>query len=215
MVGAPTMMMAFLKSNVAAALRLLLFTGARLSEILNLEWAHYDVGRGLLLLPDSTTGEKTIVLNAPAVAVLAELPRIGRYVIAGAPAGTNEEKPRAISSGHGQQSLSSPGLRSLAEARKDKKPIVKNREIIMCQRVTVRLRDLRHTHASFGAGAGFSLPMIGKLLGHIQSTTTERYAHLANDPVRKASERVGGDLAAAFGEAPKAPDDVQPIGPRK
>ena len=53
----------------AAALRLLMFTGCRLREILNLQWEHVDIERGLLLLPDSKTGQKTVILNAPALAV--------------------------------------------------------------------------------------------------------------------------------------------------
>src|SRR5207248_9410733 len=67
----------------AAALRMLLFTGARFREILHLKWEHDDFDRGLLRLPDSKTGKKTIVLNAPALAVLAGLDRIGEYVISG------------------------------------------------------------------------------------------------------------------------------------
>jgi hypothetical protein len=55
-----------------------------------------------------------------------------------------------------------------------------------------------------GAGAGLGLPIIGKLLGHTQSATTQRYAHLDNDPLRKASENIGSRLAAAMGEV-KAP----------
>jgi integrase len=46
----------------------------------------------------------------------------------------------------------------------------------------VRLHDLRHTYASFGAGGGLGLPIIGRLLGHAQAATTARYAHLDNDP---------------------------------
>ncbi len=62
----------FTKINkfAAAALRLLSFTGCRLREILNLQWEHVDLERGLLFLPDSKTGRKTVVLNASAIAVL-------------------------------------------------------------------------------------------------------------------------------------------------
>jgi hypothetical protein len=54
----------------------------------------------------------------------------------------------------------------------------------------VRLHDLRHTYASFGAGGGLGLPVIGRLLGHTQASTTARYAHLHNDPLRRASEAI-------------------------
>ena len=80
--------------HVAAAIRLLILTGARLREILHLKWDHVDLERGLLLLPDSKTGKKTIVLNAPARDVLANLSRVGEYVIAGQAAGTDDDKPR-------------------------------------------------------------------------------------------------------------------------
>ncbi len=62
----------------------------------------------------------------------------------------------------------------------------------------VRLHDLRHSFASIGAAGGLSLPMIGKLLGHTQAATTERYAHLAADPVRAANEAIGERIAAAM-----------------
>jgi integrase len=62
----------------------------------------------------------------------------------------------------------------------------------------VRLHDLRHTYASFGASGGLGLPIIGKLLGHAQATTTARYAHLDNDPLRRATENIGGRIAAAL-----------------
>ncbi len=66
----------------------------------------------------------------------------------------------------------------------------------------VRIHDLRHTFASIGAASGLSLPMIGKLLGHTQAATTERYAHLADDPVLAASEAIGQRIDAAMkGEA--------------
>jgi integrase len=162
--------------HAAAALRLLIFTGARLREILGLRWEWVDLERGVLLLPDSKTGKKSIVLNAPAMKVLAELPRLGAYVIAGQSAGTDEEAPRPDLNRPWRAVARRAGLNG------------------------VRLHDLRHTHASFGAGAGLGLPIIGKLLGHAHPTTTARYAHLDFDPLRRASEHIGSHLAAAMGE---------------
>lgn len=68
--------------------------------------------------------------------------------------------------------------------------------------VGVRIHDLRHTYASIGAAAGLGLPIIGKLLGHLQASTTARYAHIDNDPLRHASERIGNQIAAAMGDLP-------------
>ena len=154
----------------AAAIRLLLFTGCRLREILHLKWEHVDLERGLLFLADSKTGRKTIVLNAPALAVLSDLRRIGSYVVPG----DDADKPRA--------DLKRPWAAVSKRAGLD----------------GVRLHDLRHTYASFGAGGGLGLPIIGKLLGHTQAATTARYAHLDNDPLRRASEHIGGRIAAAL-----------------
>jgi integrase len=164
-----------LEKGPAAALRLLMLTGARLREILNLRWEEVDLERGLLLLPDSKTGRKTIVLNAPAVLVLQELPRIGEYVIAGMSIGGKEERPRA--------DLKRPWA------------LVSKRAGL----VGVRIHDLRHTFASYGAGANLGLPIIGKLLGHSQASTTNRYAHLGDDPVKRASESIGATISAALG----------------
>ncbi|MBS7738966.1 MULTISPECIES: site-specific integrase [unclassified Chelatococcus] len=158
-----------------AAIRLLIFTGARLSEILTLEWAHVDLQRGLLLLPTSKTGRKAIILNAPALAVLNSLERLGPFVIPGVDPG----RPRA-------------------DLKKPWRAISK-RAGIDC-----RLHDLRHTHASYGAGAGLGLPIIGKLLGHTQAATTSRYAHLDSDPLKRASETIGSTIAAAMGDGPPA-----------
>jgi len=173
----------------AAAIRLLILTGARLREILKLEWRHVDLERGLLLLPDSKTGAKSIILNAPALAVLADLKRVGAYVIAGQSAGTESERPRADLNRPWRSIAKRAGLAGL------------------------RIHDLRHTHASFGAGAGLGLPIIGKLLGHARASTTQRYAHLDTDPLRRASDHIGARLAAALGEpgAKSVPADVVPI----
>ena len=73
------------------AVRLLLFTGCRLREILHLKWEQVDLERGLLFLADSKTGRKTVILNAPALAVLAGLDRLGSYVV---PGGRSRKAPR-------------------------------------------------------------------------------------------------------------------------
>ena len=62
----------------------------------------------------------------------------------------------------------------------------------------LRIHDLRHSFASFGAAAGLSLPMIGKMLGHTQAQTTQRYAHLSADPLKRAVDTVTSDIAAAM-----------------
>ncbi len=167
--------------HAAAAIRLLILTGARLREILGLKWDYVDLERGLLLLPDSKTGKKAIVLNAPASDVLANLPRVGEYVIAGQAAGTDEDKPRA-------------------DLNRPWRAIVKRAAL-----GGLRIHDLRHTHASVGAGLGLGLPIIGKLLGHTQPSTTARYAHLDADPLRRASDHIGNQLAAAMGDLKAKP----------
>ncbi len=167
--------------QAAAALRLLLFTGARLREILHLQWQHVDVERAALFLPDSKTGKKTIYLNAPALAVLEALPRTGTYVFPGEPRKSTSNSERQEQPRH---DLKRPweGIRRIAKLE------------------GVRLHDLRHTHASFGVGGGLGLPIIAKLLGHAQIRTTERYAHLDADPVRLGSELIGKRIAEALGE---------------
>jgi hypothetical protein len=64
----------------------------------------------------------------------------------------------------------------------------------------LRIHDLRHTHASFGAGAGLGPRIIGKVSGHARVSTTQRYVHLKTDPLRRASDHIGSRLAAAIGE---------------
>jgi site-specific recombinase XerD len=64
----------------------------------------------------------------------------------------------------------------------------------------VRIHDLRHSYASTAVGAGFSLTITGKLLGHTQAATTQRYAHLADDPLRKANEMIGRRIETLMGK---------------
>ncbi|WP_157182137.1 tyrosine-type recombinase/integrase [Methylobacterium sp. WSM2598] len=161
--------------HVTGAVRLLLFTGCRLREILHLRWSDIDFELGMLLLPTSKTGRRAVVLNAPALSILHSLPRASAFVIAG----TDPTKPRA--------DLAKPWAAFTRVAGL----------------AGVRLHDLRHSFASVGAGGGMGLPIVGKLLGHTQSSTTARYAHLDSDPLRIASQRIATRIAAALdGHAP-------------
>jgi integrase len=172
---------------VVAAVKLLVFTGARLSEVLGLCWEWIDFDRGEARLPDSKTGAKTLHLPPPALAVLAELPRLddNPHVIVGQKAGAalvNLEKPwRAIRAAAGLED--------------------------------VRLHDLRHAFASVAASSGMGLPIIGKMLGHTQAATTARYAHLASDPVKEAAAAVAGRIAAAMGGSSTEPGGGTNVAP--
>jgi integrase len=166
----------------AAALRLLILTGARLREILHLRWREVDLERGLLLLPDSKTGRKTIVLSDAASAVIRQLipgagltlaQKTSGFVIKGAA----DDKPRV--------DLKKPWAAVRRHAGLE----------------GVRLHDLRHTFASIGAGASLGLPIVGKLLGHSQPQTTARYAHLDADPLRRATNIIGQHLLSAMSAA--------------
>lgn len=159
--------------DAIAAIRLLIFTGCRKSEVLQAQWEMVDWERACLRLPESKTGAKVIALNTPALQVLTGLQARtdgSPWIVGGQEKGT----PLGSLDGAWQRIRKSVGLEN------------------------VRLHDLRHSFASVAAGAGQSLPMIGKLLGHTQAATTQRYAHLADDPVRAASETVGARLAATM-----------------
>jgi integrase len=155
-----------------AAIKLLIFTGARLSEILGLRWSWVDFERGEARLPDSKTGAKTVHLPPPALAVLANLP-----VLSG--------NPFVI-----------PGLKQGSPWVDLEKPWRRVRQAAGLE--DVRLHDLRHAFASIAVASGMSLPMIGKLLGHTQTSTTARYAHLANDPVKAAAASVAARIDGAL-----------------
>ena len=73
----------------------------------------------------------------------------------------------------------------------------------------VRIHDLRHSFASLLVSGGASLPMIGAMLGHTQVQTTQRYAHLYDEPMREAAERVGNVIDAATGNLEK-PEEHRP-----
>ena len=154
-----------------AAIRLLALTGCRRGEVLGLRWQEVDFEHSCLRLEDSKTGERMVPLGAPALAVLAGMPRAdgAAYVLPG------------VNLKHTWRRVCSlAGLEG------------------------VRLHDLRHSFASAGASGGNSLLVIGALLGHRVATTTQRYAHLADDPVRSAAESISGHIAAAMSGGEKA-----------
>jgi integrase len=157
--------------HAIAGIRLLILTGARKSEILTLKWEHVDTERGWLRLPDSKTGAKVVPLGAAALEALSDIPRIenNSYVL--------------------------PGLegRHFVGLQKTWERVRKRAGL-----EDVRLHDLRHSFASVAVAGGDSLYLIGKVLGHQQASTTERYAHLADDPLRAVADKTAGHIAAAM-----------------
>ena len=167
--------------HAIAAIRLLILTGARLREILNARWDWIDWERGLLRLPDSKTGPKPIYLSAATLAVLEAIPRL-------------KDNPYIVP-GHGPRQRTNK--KRVAAPRHDlKHPWAAIRKAAQLE--GVRIHDLRHSFAATGAGASLGLPIIGKLLGHSQPATTSRYAHLDADPMKRAANVIGGQIAAAM-----------------
>ena len=154
-----------------AAIRLLVLTGARKSEIPTLKWEHVDAEHGYLQLPDSKTGAKVIPLGAAALETLSEIPRI-------------EGNPYVLPGREGRYFV---GLQKTWERIRRRAGLE-----------DVRLHDLRHSFASMAVAGGDSLYLVGKVLGHQQARTTERYAHLADDPLRAVADKTAGQIAAAM-----------------
>ena len=156
----------------AAAIRLLIYTGCRLSEITTLEWSSVDLPNARIIFEKHKTdkhGAKAIPLNGPALELLTSLSHEpdNPYVIVGGVAGKH------------LINLQKPWRRVRKSAGLD----------------GVRIHDLRHSFASFAVGAGVPLALIGALLGHRSVQTTARYAHIANGPLQQASHLVGAILA--------------------
>ena len=155
-------------ANAANTIRLLLLTGARVSEILTMKWAYIDRRGGFAQLPTSKTGRKIIFLSDPALQVLESIAPVpgNPYVFVG-------QKPMSHLVGL-------------------QKPWITIRKLAGLE--DVRLHDLRHSFASIAASNGASLPMIGQLLGHRSADVTQRYAHLTASSVRLVNDQVGQAL---------------------
>ena len=150
-----------------ALIRLLVLTGCRKGEILNLQWSFYRDGH--LHLPDSKTGPKIIYLSTPARQILDSLPRgRSKWVFPGP--------------GHGKP---------LPEVWLWYRHVRKQAGL-----EHVRLHDLRHSYASTAIKHGVDLRTVGALLGHEDSDTTLQYVHLCDDAVLASAQVVGDALAS-------------------
>jgi integrase len=171
--------------TAARAIMLLLLTGGRRNEITQAKWEYVNWDRRTLLVPISKSGKpRAIALNAQALALLRALPRTDNPYIFPSPV---NGKPSA--------SLFFPWDR------------IRKRAGL----ADVRLHDLRHSYASFLVNQGISLYVVQGLLGHAHSRTTQRYAHLSQETLLDAAERVGDVVGggnprpASTSATPKSP----------
>lgn len=158
---------------LVAAIRLLLLTGLRQSEVRTLQWSFIDLDAGRIHLPKTKTGQHAIPITAPVHATLMAIPRVSGnpWVIVG----RGPDAPHQDMQPFWQKVRREAGLED------------------------VRLHDLRHSFASFALAGGTSLAVIGKLMGHKNQSTTARYAHLSDDVVRvgaaKTADHIGSLLS--------------------
>jgi len=156
--------------SVINAIRLLMMTGCRLGEILKLEWSFVDLENARLNLPDSKTGKKTVWLGDNAVSYLRDIaPKANNpYVVTGQRRGSH-----------------------LVNIQKPWRFVRKIADLD-----DVRLHDLRHTYASLAVSQNLSLPIVGALLGHKSTKSTERYAHLYSDVIAEAAMKTARQMDA-------------------
>jgi integrase len=154
--------------SLGEALICLLLTGCRKTEITHARWEWIDWVRRVLVLPDAKTGGRSVRLGAPALQLLEE-----------------EHQSRASDWICPGRNLDGPfiGLQKSWERIRKEAGLDE-----------VRIHDLRHTMASIAAQGGQGLPVIGALLGHVRATTTARYTHTYEDPVRAAADTVAKEI---------------------
>ncbi len=171
---------------VLAMIRIMMHTGCRPGEARNLKWEWVDFERKEIRMPKEATKEKrpkTLFITPYLYEVLRHLKQI-------------EGNPYVVASERN-------GGKPITDIKKPWDRIKRAASI----KTELHLHDLRHSHASMANSLGYSMPMIGALLGHTQVQTTLRYAHLASDQMRKAAEEISNAIAAA---TPKLPDPNQP-----
>jgi integrase len=169
---------AYGRAPAADCLRLIMLTGCRPGEARLATWSQFDAQPGFWIKPSSHTKQRKehkLPLSAPALQLIADVRacrgEVGAdaYVFPGQKNGLPQQQ-----------------LRSCWGA--------------VCEHAgltDVRIYDLRHTFAATGAGGGLSLPLIGRLLGHTQPRTTMRYAHLADNPLREAADKIARAITKA------------------
>ena len=177
--------------SAANVIRLLLLTGAREGEALTADWSQFDMKRGVWTKPSHHTKQKKIEHVPLSKAAIALLRKIG-------PKPSGPLFTGANANGSARVTIRRPWVQvckaaGLANAVKMKG----KRRIITRYKPTLRIHDLRHTYASHLVSNGVSLHIVGKLLGHTQASTTQRYAHVADEAMREATERMGKILEGA------------------
>lgn len=202
------------------AIKLLMLTGARLGEVLGATWAMFDLDNGIWTKPSAHTKQRRlhrVPLNGPAIRLLIEMKEdaarkarndgvaMSPYVFPGAGGKPLTDIKRSWAS-----VCLKAGLTKHVPKKSRSGKVVKDKhgKPVMVTQPNVRLHDLRHSFASILVSAGASLPLIGQMLGHTQVQTTQRYAHLFDDPLREAAETVGKFISPATKKLP-APDEVQ------
>jgi integrase len=180
----------------ANAIKLLMLTGARKSEVLTATWDMFDLENGIWTKPSAHTKQRKlhrVPLSAPALKLLIDIKQKAGttkspYVFPGL-----DNKPLVEIKKIWLSVCKTAGLTEKMPKNNRDGKIVKDEKgrVMMIDWPNVRIHDLRHSFASILVSSGASLPLIGQMLGHTQVTTTQRYAHLYDDPLRKAADLVG------------------------
>jgi integrase len=152
----------------ADCVRLILLTGCRPSEAIAAQWEEFEREPSYWIKPSAHTKQRKthkLPLSPAAIELIGRLrrKRNGKWVFPG-------RRP--------DEHLAT--LEDVWNFVRDETGLGKDAYVY----------SLRHSFASVGAGGGLSLPIIGRLLGHTQPRTTQRYAHLADDPLREAAEKI-------------------------
>jgi integrase len=172
--------------DVANIIRLQLLTGSRIGEVLSAEWADFDLKKGLWNKPAHKTKQdedEELELSDRALTLVKQMAahKNGSPYLFPGSAPERRRSHRGYIKWAWMQICKSAGL-----AEKYMVP-GKKRELSRW-RPLYRTHDLRHTFASHLASSGESLMTIGKLVGHRNTKTTERYAHLATNTQKKAAD---------------------------